>query len=220
VETGDTRFDQVIYRIQHLNEIQNLKNDKLTLCAGSTWPEDESVLIPSVSKFILNGQLRLIIAPHEPTDTHIRAINLHFSKLGIQCMKYSEFAGEWKSPVIIIDQIGVLAQLYTQCDFAFVGGAFKAKVHSVMEPLATGRHVLIGPHFNNSPEAIEFASDSNFTIPPVLVCKNKKELEESIDQLMNNSASLESLGVAIKDAVTAKTGATDKAYSYIKNWIH
>ena len=57
---------------------------------------------------------------------------------------------------MIVDQIGILAELYTWGQAAFVGGSFRKQVHSVMEPLACGIPVAVGPFHQNNREALEF----------------------------------------------------------------
>ncbi|MGZ3692074.1 MAG: 3-deoxy-D-manno-octulosonic acid transferase, partial [Pseudobdellovibrio sp.] len=54
------------------------------------------------------------------------------------------------------DKIGFLADVYRFADLAFIGGSFKDKVHSVMEPLCCGLNVITGPFYKNSPEAVKY----------------------------------------------------------------
>ncbi|MCC2679353.1 MAG: hypothetical protein K0R29_1929 [Pseudobdellovibrio sp.] len=58
--------------------------------------------------------------------------------------------------MLLIDKIGYLADSYRYADFAFVGGSFKDKVHSIMEPLCCGLKVAVGPLYKNSPEGVKY----------------------------------------------------------------
>ena len=60
--------------------------------------------------------------------------------------------------LLSVDTVGDLFSLYTWAQVAFVGGSFKARVHSVMEPLCAQVPVLVGPYFHNSAEAQKFSS--------------------------------------------------------------
>lgn len=152
--TGDARYEQVLWRLENskppLNIVQNEKN---ILIAGSTWEEDENVLLDAWLKN--RDKYRLIIAPHEPSARHIDAL-LNFAEKN-QC-KYQLLSQthEFDSDLLIIDRVGVLASLYSEADIAFIGGAFKGSIHSVMEGLGAGLVCLFGPHHKNNREAIEF----------------------------------------------------------------
>lgn len=157
--TGDTRYDQVHFRLTHPNalklELKPAARDSV-LIAGSTWPEDEDVLLASLGLFVESGQLRLMIAPHEPTNKHLEDLEYRLSELGLQSLRYSQ-ASQWtQNTVLLIDEVGILADLYSWGQLAFVGGSFRNSVHSVMEPLGSGSLTFVGPHHHNNREAIEF----------------------------------------------------------------
>lgn len=157
--TGDTRYDQVHFRLAHPNTLKlQLKPapEDSVLVAGSTWPEDEDVLLASLGSFVESGQLRLMIAPHEPTNKHLENLEHRLSELGLQSVRYSQ-ANLWApKAVLLIDEVGILADLYSWGQLAFVGGSFQKSVHSVMEPLGSGSLTFVGPHHHNNREAIEF----------------------------------------------------------------
>lgn len=154
---GDSRFDQVFYRLQHPKPIKKElrpATDTPILVAGSTWPEDEKNLLPAFAP--AKGRCKLILAPHEIHENHMKALESQLHDLGLSFCKYSD-ANSWKQEdVLIIDKIGILAEIYTWGTFAFVGGSFRKQVHSVMEPLAAGLPVLVGPYHHNNREALLF----------------------------------------------------------------
>jgi len=60
--------------------------------------------------------------------------------------------------VIVVDRIGVLADLYAIASVAYVGGGFHgAGLHSVVEPAALGVPTIFGPRHGNAREADELA---------------------------------------------------------------
>ncbi len=156
---GDTRFDQVLARLQHPKALKNdLKpTTDLTLIAGSTWPEDEAVLIPAFVHLLQEQpDLRILLAPHEPSAEHLAHIEAQLTHLNLKSARYSQAQPQgWQ--VLVIDQVGILAELYTWGQIAFVGGSFRKTVHSVMEPLAAGCLTLLGPYHHNNREALAFA---------------------------------------------------------------
>ena len=63
--SGDTRLDRVseiLDRDNHLAFMKAFKNDRLCLVAGSTWTEDEAILIDYINNAPRN--LKYILAPH------------------------------------------------------------------------------------------------------------------------------------------------------------
>ncbi len=164
---GDTRFDQVFLRLAQGPKF-SLTSTNNIFTFGSTWPEDEAKIEPLMAELIKNQQ-QLILSPHDVSETNLNRIYLWLKNKKFNFQKLSENLPHvnFHAPILLIDRIGYLADAYRFSAFAFVGGSFKSKVHSVMEPLCCGIPVLVGPHINNSPEAIKYSSTSfqNFIIP-------------------------------------------------------
>lgn len=159
---GDTRYDQVQARLDHPKPVhETLFNSQADakvpiLVAGSTWEEDETVLIETMVKLKTGPRLKWILVPHEPTPEHLEKLEDMIERVGFRSIRYSQ-AQAWPSDeVLLIDQIGILAELYLKGQLAFVGGSFKKTVHSVMEPLAAGCVTFVGPLHANNREALEF----------------------------------------------------------------
>lgn len=165
IVTGDARFDQVAARVEALDLdqplLQRLRDASLmTLVAGSTWPADEAELMPALALARKGRPMRIIIAPHEPDAAHLRSLEQRLTSEGFVHTRLSAVeTSEGKLPeVIIVDRVGVLADLYAIADVAYVGGGFHdAGLHSVVEPAALGVPVVFGPRHGNAREADELA---------------------------------------------------------------
>ena len=161
--TGNARFDQVWRRVQSLQREQPLLHrlrdpGTTTMVAGSTWPADERELLPAFARSAVEQPMRLILAPHEPDADHLQQAEQAARAAGLSCQRLSAVeAGHDPLPaVVLVDRVGVLADLYAIADIAFVGGAFHGNgVHSVVEPAALGVPVLFGPNHSNAEEAAE-----------------------------------------------------------------
>ncbi len=164
--TGDTRYDQVWQRagavamtapwLERFRE-----RPRITLVAGSTWPADESALLPAWRELAARwpGALRLIIAPHEPTASHLHPIEAWARAASLRCARL-DAENDADADVVLVDRVGVLGDLYALADVAFVGGGFHdAGLHSVLEPAAFGAPVLYGPRYGNSRDAALLISD-------------------------------------------------------------
>ncbi len=140
---GDTRFDRVMQIVQSSEEIdiaKRFKNGQKLLVAGSCWPEDMEVLVPLINEN--KDRLKFIIAPHEISEGFISSIE---KSLEVNSVRYSN-AVEISSDisVLIVDNIGMLSRLYRYGEFAYVGGAFGAGLHNILEAACYGVPIFFG----------------------------------------------------------------------------
>ncbi len=131
-----------------------------TVVAGSTWSADEAVLLPALERLRATiPELRLVIAPHEPTAPHLARLEEALDEGGWAPARLGEV--EERGSVdgvaaVVVDRVGVLAPLYTVGSAAFVGGGFhRHGLHSVLEPAAVGCPVVFGPRHANARAAGE-----------------------------------------------------------------
>jgi len=156
--TGDTRYDQVWLRAQRVDResplLHRLRASRLTLVAGSTWPADEAALLPAFDALRAAGvDLRLVIAPHEPTQQHVASI-VDWARLAKHSLARLDDPEPSRADVVVVDRVGVLGDIYSIADLAYVGGGFhSAGLHSVLEPASFGAPVLFGPRHDNSRDA-------------------------------------------------------------------
>ncbi|UII77040.1 3-deoxy-D-manno-octulosonic acid transferase [Flagellimonas sp. HMM57] len=150
---GDTRFDRVSEILKQdnvLDFMRDFKKNDFCFVAGSTWPEDEEILIDFINS---SGKtIKYVIAPHTIKPSHIEKIQANLSKKSI-C--YSSIGQENLSDyeVLIIDTIGLLTKIYSYADVAYVGGAFATGLHNTLEPAVYGIPVIIGPNYSGFREA-------------------------------------------------------------------
>lgn len=160
--SGDTRYDQVWARahavLRHGALLDPLTSARPTLVAGSTWPADEERLFAAwrlVRAHVANA--RLIVAPHEPTASHLAAVE-RFAANAHLCLARLGGEAQERADVVLVDRVGVLGDLYALADVAYVGGGFHAAgLHSVIEPAAYGAPVLFGPRHGASRDALLLA---------------------------------------------------------------
>ena len=221
IETkGDTRFDQAIARLQTPKTIREdifsgLSGRDIFVC-GSTWPEDEKVLIEALR--LVGPKIVGCIVPHEPTPLHLKELEGQLLAARLKPVRYSDPQAaeklESENACLIVDQVGILAELYLRGRWAFVGGSFRKTVHSVMEPLAAGCVTFVGPLHTNNREALLFktlkirggGSDSY-----VSVVHSSAELSDALTRL----SALSDLKLEIKDCVRAQAGSSDRVVDWV-----
>lgn len=160
--TGDARVDQIFTRLDCGTcvdpVIARLHEAGVgVIVAGSTWPADEARLVPAF-RLLRDGArtpLRLIVAPHQPTASHLAALEARVRASGLAAVRLSEVEkGSRLAEVVVVDRVGVLADLYRLAEAAWVGGGFgETGLHSVLEPAALGVPIVYGPRFGNAREA-------------------------------------------------------------------
>lgn len=216
--TGDARFDQVWRRVRALGDLETRLEDPLlrrlhdpevtTIVAGSTWPTDESQLVPALSRARRGLPLRLIAAPHEPNEDHLTGLERTLSAAGLEHARLAtvESSGEPLPEVVIVDRVGVLADLYAIGDIAYVGGGFHgAGLHSVIEPAALGVPVLYGPRHGNAREASELAWSGGGS-----VVRDVPELASLLETLARDAAEREEAGRAALAYVRSRLGGAER----------
>jgi 3-deoxy-D-manno-octulosonic-acid transferase len=133
-----------------------VRADVFTIVAGSTWPGDEAVLLPAFADLLVQvPTARLILAPHEPHPDHLAGIAVMARRVNLpRPVRLSQLEHAAPSPLIVVDRVGILADLYALGDVAFVGGGHhRAGLHSVLEPAVFGLPVIVGPHWQMSRDA-------------------------------------------------------------------
>ena len=161
--TGDTRYDSVAERAARLDRtreplarLATTAPDTFTIVAGSTWPSDEAVLLPAFADLLHQlPTARLLLAPHEPNPDHLAGIAERLRHLKLpRPVRLSQLEHAKPGPVIVVDRVGILADLYSLGDTAYVGGGFhRAGLHSVLEPAVFGVPIIFGPHWRMSRDA-------------------------------------------------------------------
>ena len=166
--TGDARFDQVWLRVSALRADGErlarmsalVPTDRPIVVAGSSWPQDERHLAAAMRAL---REMRpapvWVVAPHEPSDAHLRDLEELLRRDGIEATRMADAeAGKPVVDAMLVDRVGVLADLYAIADVAYVGGGFHDEgLHSVVEPAGLGVPVLFGPKLGNAREAADLA---------------------------------------------------------------
>lgn len=210
--SGDTRFDRVHDILQQNNEldfIEEFKNEKYTLVAGSTWIEDEELLVNYINKLSTSNE-KFIIAPH-----NIKPEGIMRLKNSLECttVLYTEREGKnlKEYQVFIIDTIGILTKIYAAADVAYVGGAFKTGLHNILEPATFGVPIIIGPKFQKFNEAIDLVA-----LEGCLTVNEQNALNEKLLLLRDDDTIRLEKGNIAQNYIKSSLGASEKILDFIK----
>lgn len=186
----DTRFDRVSNQLKQKNTlpfIEEFKDGKLCVVAGSTWFEDEQVLIP----YIQNApkSIKFIIAPHLIQKQNIRKLK---EALGYKAVLYSNFKEETlaEKQVFIVDTIGLLSKVYSYADVAYIGGGMGTSgLHNTLEAAVFGIPIVIGKNYQRFPEAKEMLQNGG-----LVSIKNSAGLKNALDRFITDEKHRENCG--------------------------
>ena len=198
IATGDTKFDRVMDRATRTkigadlrNQVINFTRGRRVLVAGSIYSADLDLL---TAAWRTNPDIAtswaVIAVPH-----HIDVATT--TKLQNQI----QLAG---CDFLLVNQMGVLAELYSLADAAWIGGACHNKVHNVLEPASHGLNLGCGMRFTNSPEAVQMQRAG--------ILRAVATSDEQVEWLMNMTAQ-HADGASIKSSpsrsfVIERTGAS------------
>lgn len=182
--------------------------EAMTLVAGSTWPGDEKVVVPAFAAAERTRRMRLIIAPHEPTEAHVSALERRLDRHGMSHARLGalEMAGRSLPEVVVVDRVGVLAELYALASAAYVGGGFHAAgLHSVVEPAALGVPVLFGPGHGNAREAGELLEAGG-----AVVVETPADMKRWLFTFQSDQEARRRMGQAAEAYVRSQLGAAGR----------
>ncbi|MCJ8167261.1 3-deoxy-D-manno-octulosonic acid transferase [Pontibacter sp. E15-1] len=150
---GDTRFDRVLQTaasVKILPLVEAFVQQQQVFVVGSSWPADIEALNPLIRKY--HSGLKFIIAPHELHEAGIQAI---LQVAAGKAIRFSEATaatvGDYS--VLVIDNVGMLASLYSYGTYAYIGGAFGKGLHNTLEAAVFGLPLFFGPRYDRFQEA-------------------------------------------------------------------
>jgi len=151
-EMGNIKFDTAVppsipedFRREKLG----LNSNHLVWIAGSTHPGEEKKILNVFKRLQLaNPNLRIILAPRHVERTESLLQELAEFKLYIQQWSRFDLSQAWD--VLVVDQIGILKNIYALGNFVFMGGSWvEHGGQNPIEPAVFDLPVLHGPHVFN-----------------------------------------------------------------------
>ncbi|WP_158840488.1 3-deoxy-D-manno-octulosonic acid transferase [Polaribacter sp. L3A8] len=210
---GDTRFDRVSKILEQNNSlyfINQFKDGKYTVVAGSTWQEDEALLVNYINNNASEDE-KFIIAPHNIKQEAILELQKSINK---KTVLYSAKADKNLSEysVFIIDTIGILTKIYAAADLAYVGGGLKTGLHNILEPATFGIPVVIGDKYDKFKEAVDLVK-----IGGCISIKNQEEFTTNFINLKEDENFRKLTGVINKRYIADNLKATKLIMNYLED---
>jgi 3-deoxy-D-manno-octulosonic-acid transferase len=213
--SGDTRFDRVFKILEQDNSldfINEFKNNQYTIVAGSTWQEDEELLVNYINNNASEKE-KFIIAPHTIKQEAILALqkSIHKKTVLFSTKAHENLA---ECQVFIIDTIGILTKIYATADVAYVGGGLNTGLHNILEPATFGIPVVIGNKYSKFKEAVDLVN-----LKGCISISNQKEFSCIFDKLKTDENYRKSTGKINQKYIQENLGATKIIMNYLKDKI-
>ena len=215
----DTRFSQVYDRYimnKKTNYFFKNINDSNNIIFGSYDSQDEKIIYntllkmyPEGEKSLIKNNHRIILVPHEIDLKLINNLIERLKRNNFSIQLYSTLKNKViKDNIIIVDCVGILADLYKYASLAYIGGGFTRGVHSVLEPGVHGCAVFYGPNI----EMLDELKEINKLDLGMMVYNDKdllKVLKISLEKIKKQ-------GIALKAFIRNKRNAANKMLTIIE----
>jgi 3-deoxy-D-manno-octulosonic-acid transferase len=157
--TGDPRHDQVLERMPDLRPLRALDAwaaGRDVLVAGSTDTQDARVVLAALAALrAAHPATRLLLCPHEPGAGQTARLLALTRGAGLTATRWRGAEGGVAAAAdapdagvacVIVERLGILADLYVLGRIAYVGGGFGHRgVHAMIEPAAYALPIVVGP---------------------------------------------------------------------------
>ena len=211
---GDTRFDRVLKQLKQDNSIpfiEQFKNDKTLIVFGSTWPEDDALILPFINQ-CNHENIKFLIAPHSIKSSYTAQIT---SQLELETAVFSKSPSSTElifAQVYILDTIGYLSKTYSYANITYVGGAAGTTgLHNILEPAVFGIPVVIGKNYKKFPEAVALIAAGG-----VQSVSNIEDVQKVFSQLLQNPSKATEIGQINARFVNDQSGAVIQITDYIR----
>ena len=180
--------------------------------AASTREGEEALILDALSRRPLAANALLVLVPRHPQ--RFDAVATLLEARGIRYVRRSaDSAVPDDVAVLLGDSMGEMAAYLTVAELAFVGGSLlPLGGQNLIEALALGRPVLMGPHMFNFAEAANGAHEAG----AALEVADADALVTSVAALLDDSATRGRMSDAARALYAAHAGAADRTWTWLE----
>lgn len=221
--TGNMKFDRK--QTTPSPEMLSMLRKKLAIfpnqpviIAGSTHDGEEEILLRGVCQLKKQWpSLLMILVPRDPKraiPVSRLAESLGLGSITLTSIKKSR--PEIPLDVVVVDEMGMLRDLYAIADIAYVGGSLvPCSGHNPLEPAACGKPILFGPDMRD----FSSISRSLETAGGAIRIQDADSFCRTTDHLLSNSQALTTMGQNALHLFQACGGAVEKTLTVAAGWL-
>lgn len=188
--------------------------ENLFILCGSTHPGEEEIILCAYGKLISKHQhLKLGIAPRQPSRADDIADLTDGCNFSLR--RYSSRPDQL-ADLLIVDTIGDLAELYSICDIAFIGGSLVPEGgHNPLEATFHGIPCLFGPFMDDFQEI----SQELIKTQAALKVSDSTTLFDTLDQLVSSDQFRNETGEKAKDYMSQHKDVIPAHLAIIRKYL-
>lgn len=208
--TGNCKFDVPMEAVtgerrQELRAAAGLAPDARAIVVGSTHPGEEEIVLRAVEEVrrAVPGTVFLLVPRHPERFGAVWAL-LQQSGLPARRLSDGATSGDGPAAVVLVDRMGILAQLYGVGEVAVVAGSFVPGIggHNLLEAAIHGVPVVYGPWMHGQPDMVRILDTENGGTRP-----RPEELGQTLTALLQNRELAAEKGRLGREAVLRNRGA-------------
>ncbi|MDE0645663.1 MAG: 3-deoxy-D-manno-octulosonic acid transferase [Gammaproteobacteria bacterium] len=215
--TGNAKFDSVpddsISNAQKSVLEQFVQSNSSVWIAGSTHPSEEPVVLTAHCKLLQdNNTAKLILVPRHMQRCHEIIKQCH--KLNLQVSTLS--TPKATSHILVLDQMGLLFQVYRYARVAYVGGSLHGVGgHNPIEPAYYGIPILMGPYRYNFAEICRRFEEQNC----LLKVSDANDLAKQVSNLFTDDHLYRQISAGVQRVLENNRGARARICAMIEQWL-
>jgi 3-deoxy-D-manno-octulosonic-acid transferase len=214
VVTGNLKFDMRVpdAALSLASEFKHRFGSRPVWVAASTREGEEALIVDALARFSMPKNSLLIIVPRHPQ--RFEAVADLLRARGIPFARRTENRPVTADlRVVLGDSMGEMLAYYAASDLAFVGGSLlPLGGQNLIEPLAVGTPVVIGPHTFNFSDAAQGAVSAG----AARRVGNADELLAEVARLLSNPIELAAMGERARNFHAAHRGAADRLWRWLE----
>ncbi len=220
VVTGNMKFDSAKVTAEAVSSshpaLKRLRgSERLVLVGGSTHWDEEEILLRVFKRLRPNyPHLKMILAPRHPE--RLEKVRKAIEEAGLAFQLFSVGDGGRDFDVLLVDQMGVLAAIYSVSDVVFMGGSLICHGgQNPIEPAFLKKALVHGPHTFNFHEVYEKLDREGAAVQ----VKGEDQLCLQLGTILGNGGVRQEMGVKAHQVVESLQGATERNMNYLSGWL-
>jgi 3-deoxy-D-manno-octulosonic-acid transferase len=221
--TGNCKFDAPVPEVSaaHATELRDrfgVAETQQVVVVGSTHPGEEEIVLAAWQQVRARfPSAVMLLAPRHPERFDAVWSILKASGLPARRASNGESSGIGAPSILLIDQMGVLAQLYALANVAVVAGSFVDGIggHNLQEAAGHGVPVIYGTYMRKQPDMTRILSPENGGT----VADSPGALAQSIGSLLSDPALAQEKGALGRAAFLQNRGSAQRNLEIIRSYM-
>ena len=203
IVSGSLKFERVKMQIEENNrnkKIEDFLNKNNCIVCGSTWVEDEKLIIKYINEE-KNNNIKWIIAPHDISSNNIERITNIINKKTVLFTDIN--LNNVHNKVLIINTIGDLKKVYNYATISYIGGGMgNTGLHNILEACIFNNPTIIGKNYDKFIESKELVE-----LEGVISVNNYEDFKKSLNKLINDKVHVKKIKKIISEYMNRNLGA-------------